>query len=181
MLSGPLQSSQDETILIIPLHQVDRGMSLHGMTATAQEGPPLDESALGSIFSAPELGSESGYGPPVDVYSLGLVLVAVWAGAADADALVDAVEKARAAPPALPPAAEAVLPPELLALLQAMLAHEPEARPTAEWVRDVVRAAFARLDTATRREAAEGQPPGQVTTWGPQPPDVDNSRSCIAS
>jgi len=41
----------------------------------------LDESAVGSYYSAPELGSDSGYDPmQVDVFSAGMTLFAMWHG-----------------------------------------------------------------------------------------------------
>ena len=40
---------------------------------------PLDESAIGSLYSAPELGSEGGYeGKEVDVYSTGMTIFAIY-------------------------------------------------------------------------------------------------------
>ena len=51
--------------------------SLSGME---EEGfAPLDESAIGSLYSAPELGAESGYdGTKVDIYSAGMTIFASW-------------------------------------------------------------------------------------------------------
>lgn len=47
---------------------------------TAPEGyAPLDESAVGSLYSAPELGAETGYeGKEVDVFSAGMTIFATW-------------------------------------------------------------------------------------------------------
>ena len=35
---------------------------------------PLDSSAIGSLYSAPELGSEDGYSLEVDIFSAGIIL-----------------------------------------------------------------------------------------------------------
>lgn len=60
---------------------------------------PLDESALESIFSAPELGAEiemGGYGLPVDIYSMGLCLVALWSPSSHSmDDVIDVILRAR--------------------------------------------------------------------------------------
>ena len=47
---------------------------------TAPDGfAPLDESAVGSLYSAPELGAEGGYeGKEVDVFSAGMTIFATW-------------------------------------------------------------------------------------------------------
>ena len=40
---------------------------------------PLDESAVGSLYSAPELGAETGYaGKEVDIFSSGMTIFAIW-------------------------------------------------------------------------------------------------------
>ena len=40
---------------------------------------PLDDSAIGSLYSAPELGSDEGYDPrQTDVFSAGMTLFAIW-------------------------------------------------------------------------------------------------------
>jgi serine/threonine protein kinase len=81
--------------------QLQRGpegdvLDLSGLQAHGSE--PLDESALGSLYSAPELGSEQ-YGQSVDVFSLGMTLLALWSvpdiqhlGGAAQDALITTVE-----------------------------------------------------------------------------------------
>jgi serine/threonine protein kinase len=47
------------------------------LTGLEAEGAvPLDDSALGSLYSAPELGVQ--YGLPADIFSLGMVLFAIW-------------------------------------------------------------------------------------------------------
>lgn len=57
--------------------------------------PMLDASALGSIYSAPELGRQ--YGLAADVFSVGMTLLALWlaASAADEDGLILATETAK--------------------------------------------------------------------------------------
>ena len=74
--------------------QCPQGGSLSGLTST-DGAAPLDESALTSLYSAPELGSEA-YGPPVDVYSLGATLYVIWAAAwRTLDGITDDVEALR--------------------------------------------------------------------------------------
>eukprot|EP00445_Apocalathium_hangoei_P071007 CAMPEP_0204130324 /NCGR_PEP_ID=MMETSP0361-20130328/13293_1 /ASSEMBLY_ACC=CAM_ASM_000343 /TAXON_ID=268821 /ORGANISM="Scrippsiella Hangoei, Strain SHTV-5" /LENGTH=382 /DNA_ID=CAMNT_0051082883 /DNA_START=36 /DNA_END=1184 /DNA_ORIENTATION=- len=66
------------------------GLRAEGCTA-------LDESALGSLYSAPELGKR--YGLPADAFSMGMTLLALWlAGACKggADELVGVTEAAKA-------------------------------------------------------------------------------------
>jgi len=59
----------------------------------------LDESALGSLYSAPELGQR--YSFPADVFSLAMTLFALWlkAGGLQVDTLIEAVEAAKAKTP----------------------------------------------------------------------------------
>ena len=52
----------------------------------------LDVSAIGSLYSAPELGSDGGYDSSVDVFSLGMILFAIFANCRDIEELVSAVE-----------------------------------------------------------------------------------------
>ena len=106
--------------------------------------PPLDESALGSPFSAPELGSSEGYAQPVDVFSCGLALFSIWdaCGAArEADDDADGVEELGRSE-ALMERVEAVkreckLPSSWLApvhvanLIARMVQRDPTRRPTA--------------------------------------------------
>lgn len=72
----------------------DREALLWGMEAAG--AVPLDGSALGSLYSAPELGnSEVGYGLKADAFSVGMTLFAIWAASehnGDEDAMITAVE-----------------------------------------------------------------------------------------
>ncbi|CAL1163439.1 unnamed protein product [Cladocopium goreaui] len=56
-----------------------QGEELQGTEATSDGVAALDDSAVGSLYSAPELGKR--YGFPADVFSLGMTLVALWASA----------------------------------------------------------------------------------------------------
>eukprot|EP00405_Crypthecodinium_cohnii_P037532 CAMPEP_0206539256 /NCGR_PEP_ID=MMETSP0325_2-20121206/8334_1 /ASSEMBLY_ACC=CAM_ASM_000347 /TAXON_ID=2866 /ORGANISM="Crypthecodinium cohnii, Strain Seligo" /LENGTH=295 /DNA_ID=CAMNT_0054036819 /DNA_START=439 /DNA_END=1323 /DNA_ORIENTATION=- len=108
-----------------------------------EDVPPLDDSALGSLYSAPELGHT--YGLPADVFSLGMVFLVLWATSVsqNEDQLITHVEMAKTAaqqgtqmdwqwfhrsdkfgPADL----------ELLELLSEMVLGEPKARPTAATV-----------------------------------------------
>lgn len=120
------------------------GGTLRGMET--EGAAPLDASALGSLYSAPELGSEAGYGQPVDAFSLGMVLFFLWAVATTAerspDNMVDAVEALRKTAelpePGLPddcPHAK---------LISRLVAHEPTLRPTAAEAADAIVAADSR-------------------------------------
>ena len=73
---------------------------LRGMTSDGI--PPLDASAMGSLYSAPELGAEEGYDPlQVDIFSAGMTLFAILhdgvktsnVGESNADDLTDCVER----------------------------------------------------------------------------------------
>lgn len=59
----------------------------------------LDDSALGSLYSAPELGHR--YGFPADIFSLGMTLLALWSRAdgCKVDAVIEVVEGAKAQAP----------------------------------------------------------------------------------
>lgn len=98
----------------------------------------LDESALGSLYSAPELGQR--YSFPADVFSVGMVLLALWSApvCTDSDELVSCTEAVKSA-------AEANKPQELpwwprcsiskhdamvLALLLGTLEGNPKDRPS---------------------------------------------------
>jgi len=103
----------------------------------------LDESALGSLYSAPELGGDS-YGFPADVFSLGMTLLALWASVdcdCGEDALIEVTEgvkqnAVKAADPELPALVAAA--PGHRRLLRAMVAGAPEARPSASAAHDAL-------------------------------------------
>lgn len=125
---------------------------------SAQAGAvALDESALGSLYSAPELGGDS-YGFPADVFSLGMTLLALWASAdcdCNEDALIEVTEGVKqaagqAAAPELPALAAAA--PGHRRLLCTMVAGAPEARPGA-------RAAHAALAGREDPKRKAGSPP----------------------
>lgn len=130
---------------------------------------PLDDSAIGSLYSAPELGdAKVGYSLGVDIFSAGMTLFAIWhacvlrhAGAADEaaslseDALTTAVESVRTTgrlPPSWPPSSP------IASLVCRMVDHCEHARPTAS-------AALAELSSlqsaaaacATAGEACDGE------------------------
>lgn len=68
-----------------------QGEELQGTEATSDGVAALDDSAVGSLYSAPELGKR--YGFPADVFSLGMTLVALWASASmDESQLIHLVE-----------------------------------------------------------------------------------------
>jgi len=67
---------------------------LRGIEATSDSVACLDDSALGSLYSAPELGKR--YGFPADVFSLGMTLLALWASASMGESeLIDLVENTK--------------------------------------------------------------------------------------
>mmetsp|Transcript_113556 Transcript_113556/g.353977 ORF Transcript_113556/g.353977 Transcript_113556/m.353977 type:complete len:346 (-) Transcript_113556:29-1066(-) len=95
----------------------------------------LDESALGSLYSAPELGAR--YGFPADVFSLGMTLLATWTSAdcnCNEDSVTEAVETAKLAAKEEPhqqfPKLEAAAGQQVM--IVSMLSGDPTARPTAQ-------------------------------------------------
>lgn len=102
----------------------------------------LDASALGSLYSAPELGER--YSLPADVFSLGMTLLVIWA-AADLNSesgdmegtlagIAEAAKDAAVAgspPPMLDSLASLAAHAPLRELLARMLARTPDARPSA--------------------------------------------------
>jgi serine/threonine protein kinase len=90
---------------------------------------PLDASAIGSLYSAPELGGER-YGLAADVFSLGMTLYVIWgsASAASLDDLVSEIEALREG--GEPPAAFGDACPFAPAILR-MVANDPGTRPSA--------------------------------------------------
>lgn len=110
----------------------------------SEDAVALDASALGSLYSAPELGVQ--YGLPADVFSLGMVLLAIWStvdvsmpdGGQCEDALVTCTEGVKQA------AMDGVDAPHdvlksikegrdsgLRALIMRMVSARPQERPTA--------------------------------------------------
>jgi len=108
-----------------------RGMEVEGAA-------PLDESAIGSLYSAPELGEV--YGLPADAFSLGMTVFAMWAGGrGDMDALTDQVEALRrGGGESLPKdfASDTHCP--YAPLIQRLVAHEPGERPNAADAHDAI-------------------------------------------
>merc|ERR1712054_127824 len=109
------------------------------LTGLETEGAaPLDASALGSMYSAPELGKT--YGVSADVFSLGMLLFAIWStlDVNDEDALVWRVEKLKdsvangtAMPDKLLEKASSLsFGPELRTIIMSMVAAEPASRPS---------------------------------------------------
>mmetsp|Transcript_106890 Transcript_106890/g.189974 ORF Transcript_106890/g.189974 Transcript_106890/m.189974 type:complete len:362 (-) Transcript_106890:49-1134(-) len=89
----------------------------------------LDESALTSLYSAPELGER--YSFPADVFSLGMTLLALWTAAdcgCDEGCVIDAVEVAKNSAE-LPKLSKAA--PSWQSLIASMIAKNPSARPSA--------------------------------------------------
>lgn len=94
------EASHDKALPAIACRLGDFGMAcqlspgcetLQGIEADGAVA--LDESALGSLYSAPELGKS--YGFPADVFSLGMTLLAIWAaseGSGSEDAIITVVE-----------------------------------------------------------------------------------------
>ena len=124
----------------------------HALSGHETEGAaPLDASALTSLYSAPELGSAA-YGPPADVYSLGMTLFVVWAAAdgRSMDALVGGVEAVHgggAAEPALLGAGGDGRAAALAPALDSLVARNPAARPSAAGARAAVHEAAERAST----------------------------------
>ena len=90
---------------------------------------PLDASAIGSLYSAPELGSEA-YGYGADSFSLGMILLLVWTCAASVDDAVSEMEALRndgVAPSGWVDASSCPYAP----LVFRLAAHDGGSRPTA--------------------------------------------------
>ena len=114
------------------------------------EAAPLDSSALGSVFSAPELGTAR-YGSAVDVYSAALTLAAAWAALAPSassdrlDRIITLVERAREAC-----ALEAATLDEVLAAaLSGALTPAPGSRPSAATLASACAAPAANASAAS--------------------------------
>eukprot|EP00928_Gymnodinium_smaydae_P011145 TRINITY_DN14150_c0_g1_i1.p1 TRINITY_DN14150_c0_g1~~TRINITY_DN14150_c0_g1_i1.p1 ORF type:complete len:482 (-),score=80.10 TRINITY_DN14150_c0_g1_i1:8-1417(-) len=96
---------------------------LRGMDSPDGEAMPLDESAIGSLFSAPELGQE--YDASVDIYSLGMVIFFIWDSPRDVDSLITRIERLKETAE-LPD--DFLAPQGLRSALQRMLSHDPTCR-----------------------------------------------------
>lgn len=119
--------------------------ALGGLFGMVSDGcAPLDESAVGSLYSAPELGSDAGYeAKEVDVYSAGMTLFALWHGVVCAAAVaagnavpLDGEEELTSCVERLK--GDGTLPDvwkrvggSMGALVLRMVNHEPQARPSA--------------------------------------------------
>lgn len=93
----------------------------------------LDVSALGSLYSAPDLGSEEGYDFKVDVFSLGMLLFAIFDDADSHDSLISHVEALRySARGELPPSLLSMNPESLQRIILECTAMDPSGRPTSQ-------------------------------------------------
>eukprot|EP00931_Biecheleriopsis_adriatica_P089185 TRINITY_DN6334_c0_g2_i1.p1 TRINITY_DN6334_c0_g2~~TRINITY_DN6334_c0_g2_i1.p1 ORF type:complete len:388 (+),score=93.66 TRINITY_DN6334_c0_g2_i1:31-1194(+) len=102
---------------------------------------PLDSSAVGSLYSAPELGGPS-YQHSVDIFSLGMTLFVVWSASAPAlptDDLISQVMTAKEQA-ILPESFDAHCP--IAKLIRSMISHDPDMRPSSEQVLLAIRVAF---------------------------------------
>jgi len=100
---------------------------------TTEGAVPLDSSAVGSLYSAPELGGDA-YGQTADVFSLGMVLFVIWGigtAAPTADGLIEHVEALHESA-ALPEGFERTCP--IARLVLAMVAADASKRPSADEV-----------------------------------------------
>ena len=95
--------------------------------------PPLDESAIGSLYSAPELGAErliGGYNLACDIFSAGQCLVAIWHKAvvhtSSDEAVTEAIEAVRKHGEL-----SWIVPSRLASLVRRLTAQKPEHRPSA--------------------------------------------------
>jgi serine/threonine protein kinase len=102
-------------------------------------------------YIAPEQARGSDVGPPADVYSLGLVLIEALTGQRCFEGTTyEAVAARVASTPDVPDS----LPADLVALLTAMTAVEPDRRPTAAVVAECLPAAVPPLDTEAPLDTA---------------------------
>jgi len=153
--------------LAVQLHNATD--ELHG--ACSEGAAPLDDSALGSLYSAPELGKD--YGLPADIFSLGMTLFALWSSCAlDGEALIEAVVATKEAavacqdPPTdllqcqlvqYEPSCADV---QLCALVSSMLKPVSCSRPTADDVYTCLRTAAA-VPEGVERVFANNLPQGR--------------------
>lgn len=150
---------------------------------------PLDESAMGSLYSAPELGSESGYaGKEVDVFSAGMTLFAIWFGVVaqrastqpppgsanagesdDAGDLTSCVERLKQDGCTLPAAWDDPSHASIATLVRRMVSHDPQQRPTAAEAQRLFREALE--PTERPDEAAPASMLGQCVRMPVVVPD----------
>lgn len=141
--------------------QLDSGSrELHGLHC--EGAVDLDESALTSLYSAPELGAT--YGFPADVFSAGMTAYAIWSADGSEDGLISTMEarKAASTPDAPEPSPLSPLlhcPAHVGACLLRTLTS-PASRPTMEHARRTVEAHAAEEQTLQRKDAP-GPPEGR--------------------
>ena len=108
--------------------------------------PVLDEQAVGTHgWAAPELLRGLRYGPPVDVYALGIVLWEIWTGKRPFEDVPAAAMLFRVAVEGLRPPLPPSMPKGLCSLLRRCWSSSPEARPTAEQVQAQLRSVLQGL------------------------------------
>jgi len=110
----------------------------------------LDDSALTSLYSAPELGKE--YSFPADIYSLGMSIFALWATAEckTEDLLIDVIETRKQSQDST--CANSILYLERVSrslhdVLLSMLHHAPDERPKAEKISATLCASMVGCET----------------------------------
>ena len=125
--------------------------NLGGLFGMETDGfAPLDDSAVGSLYSAPELGSEGGYeGKEVDIFSAGMTLFAIWhavvqqepSGDGQQHDLTTDVETLKTTGEL--PAGWAAAAGPVGDLIRQMVSHDPQQRPAAADAVALFRAAAA--------------------------------------
>eukprot|EP00928_Gymnodinium_smaydae_P035124 TRINITY_DN24777_c0_g2_i1.p1 TRINITY_DN24777_c0_g2~~TRINITY_DN24777_c0_g2_i1.p1 ORF type:complete len:398 (-),score=45.40 TRINITY_DN24777_c0_g2_i1:215-1408(-) len=153
----------------------------------AEEAVDLDDSAIGSLYSAPELGDT--YGLSADIFSLGITLLAIWSvnnasdprGISSEDGLVSCVEAVKdAACKGSPPPNDVLhwlqgtLEESLRSLILRMVASNPTERPSAvEVCRSVelwlqARGSSKIEEAADKHDSSETVPKKCCFFWTPQ-------------
>ena len=148
---------KDRKLLLGDFGLAVRAPAGHQLKGMVQDGcPALDDAALGSPLSAPELGAAEGYSLAVDVFSAGLTLFAIWAvcrGAAEDTAPHQEVVVARLdrhAPARHRHAVHRRLPVQRVALV---LVERRRAGPARAW-------------QLGQRDCIYTSPPCRSSTWG---------------
>lgn len=134
-----------------------------GLSGLESEGAvPLDDSALGSLYSAPELGKR--YGLPADIFSVGMMLLAIWStpDVRSEDALIECVESVKqSAIDASEPPNDALrgmregVDAELRTIVMSMVSSQPHVRPTAAQACEKVSQWLAKRTSTEQKEAPE--------------------------